>query len=417
MINIQRSSILCARCAAVLLVACGGRQNVQCEQDSNCNLSGGGVCTLNATTGNRWCAYPDPQCPSGYRFSDLDVGDGVSGECVIRLIDAGIDSQDAYVGDGNITCRPRIAFTDGAANMREVWVTNPDGTGKQNVSNAASYDDWRPSWSPDGTKLVFESNRSGNFDIWKVNADGSGLINLTATSSAADVQAVWSPDGNKIAFVRNSYPWVMNADGTGALQVSTLTQVNDLSWSADSTKIVFGHIEAQTGTPALYVTSLSGGTPIRVSPVGDIGSSASWAPNAKILYYGGFSNFDVYTVNGDGSGLFNVTQSAASEYSPRWAPNGTAIVFTSDVNGRRELWRVASTGGMQTQLTSNGLTSGTGTGDFATDVSSDSMLVAFDRRTSQTTSQVGVIGIDGSNITLFDAGHGNARGAVFAKCP
>lgn len=55
---------------------------MQCEQDSNCNLSGGGVCTLNSVTGNSWCAYPDPECASGFRFSDLDVGDGVGGVCV-----------------------------------------------------------------------------------------------------------------------------------------------------------------------------------------------------------------------------------------------------------------------------------------------------------------------------------------------
>jgi hypothetical protein len=61
--------------------ACYERANVQCEQDSNCDLSGGGVCT-SAETGNRWCAYPDPNCPAGYRYSTQAVGDGVSGACV-----------------------------------------------------------------------------------------------------------------------------------------------------------------------------------------------------------------------------------------------------------------------------------------------------------------------------------------------
>src|SRR5439155_365942 len=43
-----------------------------------------------ASTGNHWCAYPDPVCPSGYRFSDHDVGDGVSGSCVAQT-DTGVD--------------------------------------------------------------------------------------------------------------------------------------------------------------------------------------------------------------------------------------------------------------------------------------------------------------------------------------
>lgn len=78
MTRIQTLIIVAAASAA----ACTGRKNVQCEQDSNCDLSGGGVCTTVAETNNRWCAYPDPQCESGYRFSDFDVGDGVSNQCV-----------------------------------------------------------------------------------------------------------------------------------------------------------------------------------------------------------------------------------------------------------------------------------------------------------------------------------------------
>jgi hypothetical protein len=84
-----------------LLVACGGRANVQCEQDSNCDLSGGGKCLgASSGTGDQWCAYPDPECPSGYRYSNEDVGDGLSGVCVATSLgDAGTDAPaDATLG-------------------------------------------------------------------------------------------------------------------------------------------------------------------------------------------------------------------------------------------------------------------------------------------------------------------------------
>lgn len=399
--------------AALVAAGCGGRHNVPCEVDTNCDLSADGRCIQGPT--EKWCAYPDSSCPSGYRFSELDVGDGVSGQCVASHdVDAGVDAVDAEIGDGNVSCKPRIAFADGVTGKREVWVTNPDGSGKQNVSNSAAYDDWRPSWSPDGTKLVFESNRTGNFDIFKVNADGSGLTNLTPSSSTDDIWPVWSPDGTKIAFVRNGTPWVMSADGSGPMQVSTLSQTNTLAWSPDSSKIMFAHIEAQSGTPSLYVVSLPNGSPVKVSPSGNFSPSGSWAPNDKIVFYSGGANFDVYTVNADGSGSFNVTQTAANESAPKM--RGTTIVMSSDQNGKVEVWRVSNTGGTQSQVTSNNLTT-SGTGDFVTDISSDGMLVAFDRRTSPTTSQIGVIRIDGSNIVTFDAGAGNARGGVFAVCP
>jgi len=54
--------------------------DVPCQQDSNCSLSPGGMCTESPT--GKWCAYPDPSCASGYRFSDLDVEDSVAATCV-----------------------------------------------------------------------------------------------------------------------------------------------------------------------------------------------------------------------------------------------------------------------------------------------------------------------------------------------
>lgn len=72
--------LLAATCAPLILPACFERRNVPCQQDSNCDIGGGGVC-LAAETGNRWCAYPDAACASGYRYANDDVGDGAAGTC------------------------------------------------------------------------------------------------------------------------------------------------------------------------------------------------------------------------------------------------------------------------------------------------------------------------------------------------
>ena len=75
----------------ILGAGCGGRANVECAVDSNCDLMGGGICKQSAA-GGHWCAYPDTGCPSGYSYSNENVGDGVSGSCVAEsapAIDAG----------------------------------------------------------------------------------------------------------------------------------------------------------------------------------------------------------------------------------------------------------------------------------------------------------------------------------------
>jgi sulfatase modifying factor 1 len=70
----------------------GGRADLQCEQSSNCDLAVGGMC-FNPGTGSHWCAYPDNSCASGYRYSDVQVGDGVSGTCVATGSDGGVDGS------------------------------------------------------------------------------------------------------------------------------------------------------------------------------------------------------------------------------------------------------------------------------------------------------------------------------------
>jgi hypothetical protein len=74
---------------AVGLGGCYSPFEVECGADAHCNRFPGGLCHANLQTDRHWCKYPDPACPSGYRYSDLDVGDGVSATCVPADVDEG----------------------------------------------------------------------------------------------------------------------------------------------------------------------------------------------------------------------------------------------------------------------------------------------------------------------------------------
>jgi TolB protein len=77
-----------------------------------------------------------------------------------------------------------------------VWTVAPDGSDEMNLTQHEALDsDQR--WSPDGTRIVFASDRSGNRDVWVMDADGGNPTQLT-TDSADDLQPAWSPDGTKI---------------------------------------------------------------------------------------------------------------------------------------------------------------------------------------------------------------------------
>jgi uncharacterized repeat protein (TIGR01451 family) len=80
---------------------------------------------------------------------------------------------------------------------------NGDGSGQTNLTGSVGTLNTQPDWSPDGTRIVFTSNRTGgNVDIWVMDASGVNPIRLTS-EAAIDDQPVWSPDGTQITFTSN----------------------------------------------------------------------------------------------------------------------------------------------------------------------------------------------------------------------
>jgi Tol biopolymer transport system component len=426
------SKVLCG-VAVVATAACNNRANVQCETDPNCNLTTGGVCAV-VGTGNHWCAYPDPGCPGGFRFSDQDVGDGVSGACVPSEIDAGVDAA-VPVTDGDTTCKLRVVFVDGkppfsgqddGSGQREVWTANPDGSGLVNLSNNEAADDAHPSWSPDGFKVAFASNRSnnaGHYQIFVVNVDGTGLTNLTPTLLDASMPS-WSPDGTRIAFARSGNVWTMNADGSGAAQLTTLsagTVARIVAWSADGKQLLYDQ-SPQSGniTNSLYVANVgTAGVPTKLNTGNSQELGDGWAPFSRIVLD---NRFDVFTVNGDGSSLVNVTKSTdtSTQIGGAVATNsGNTIVFyrsRADDSNHFDLWSIPAVGGVAVQVTN---TNGTRSSDLATSASPDGSTISLRRVTDTVqgtnvvvTTQIGTVGTDGNGLHLFNAPGGSNANEV-----
>lgn len=95
----------------VVLSACPGPEKaVPCDDNADCDLSTGGVCSASAGAGRMWCSYPDPECPSGLRFSDENVGDDLAGTCTDHVAAAEYTLTVSLGGDGEGAV---IAMPDG----------------------------------------------------------------------------------------------------------------------------------------------------------------------------------------------------------------------------------------------------------------------------------------------------------------
>ncbi|MCW5809105.1 MAG: hypothetical protein KIT31_42520, partial [Deltaproteobacteria bacterium] len=88
-------------------LACHRAADVPCAGDLDCDLAASGLCVA-SSSGRAWCAYPDGACTSGYRYSDLDVGDGLAAACTeafaLRVALGGGGTGEIATAQGPLAC-------------------------------------------------------------------------------------------------------------------------------------------------------------------------------------------------------------------------------------------------------------------------------------------------------------------------
>lgn len=270
---------------------------------------------------------------------------GLLGVASTSTASAGADSAPLIVNG-------RIAFSTGfiqpdpdPEGHSQVYTVNPDGTDVRQLTHVPEGSQaGDPDWSPNGRRIAYVSNVSGDFSVMVMYADGSGKHALVQTAGSDYFTPRWSPDGTQLAVVHCryliGYPLgcdidVLNADGTGRrILVGSHVVNKDPEWSPDGTQIAFDSNRAGLISAVWLVNSAGGGLQRLTRPVIEA-FYPQWSPlGNRILFANnqGRPHTNTFVMNPDGSRARQLTgvPYPYSAFFATYAPDGRHISFISD---------------------------------------------------------------------------------------
>ena len=275
-----------------------------------------------------------------------------------------------------VDAQAQIAFASNRDGNAEIYVIDADGGNLRRLTNNR-HDDYSPSWSPDGKRIAFSSDRDGHVidgrptsEIYVMEADGGNSQNLT-NNPGNDRDPSWSPDGKRIAFASerdgnfNVEIYVMDNDGSNQQRL-TNNPLYDMSpsWSPDGKRIVFssqraGHFETKFGiTDEIYVMDADGGNQQRLTENRKNDWFPSWSPDGERIAFasdrkGDLENFEIYVMDADGGNQQRLTENRVYDWSPVWSPDGERIAFYSLRDGNAEIYVMDADGDNPQNLTNH----------------------------------------------------------------
>ncbi len=218
-----------------------------------------------------------------------------------------------------------------------------------------SFDSWEsePALSPDGGRVAYVSDISGNLDLYAIGVTGGSPIALT-DHAASDRSPAWLPDGSAVLFVSNR----LGADGvwkTGQLggpPTLVLENARDPAVSPDGRLLAFAR-EDSSGATRVLVTSLE--DPGQATDLTGPGHGLwaqrqpAWSPDGKRICYAAYDG--LWQVPSGGGRPQRILAGSDMDQEPCWSPDGRRIYFASYRGGNLALWSVPATGGEPQRVT------------------------------------------------------------------
>jgi Tol biopolymer transport system component len=234
----------------------------------------------------------------------------------------------------------KIAFAayDDAEEAYATYVVQANGNGLTRVVGEAS----QPAFSPDGQEIVFHSWRRDRLGLQVVSTEGGEMVDAIIGTQIEDSAPSFSQDGARIAFASNKegdrkwriyVSWLV---GTGEPIELRLGESPD--WSPEGDKIVYRGCDERGGNCGLHIMDENGANPTRLTT--DASDNApAWSPDGRQVVFMSArdGNWEIYVVDLTNPRPRRLTTNPANDGLPAWSPNGQRIAFLSDRDG---IWAI-----------------------------------------------------------------------------
>ena len=261
---------------------------------------------------------------------------------------------------------PRIVFASNRDGDWNIYSMDVNGDNLLQLTDQAASDEY-PACSPDGRRIAFTSERGVTSDLYVMDSDGKNMVRLTE-DNFLESRASWRPDGTRFAFssfrfvVGNSEIYAMDADGNNLINL-TKHKWHDVvpSWSPDGSKIAFVSFrDLGFNTPHHIFIMNADGTERR-NLTGDTHLRDNWGPtwspdgsriafSSRRFFREGTRN-DIFVITADGKELEQLTDGAGWNTSPVYSPDGTKIAYVSRRDGDSNIYMMDANGKNSVKLT------------------------------------------------------------------
>jgi Tol biopolymer transport system component/TRAP-type C4-dicarboxylate transport system substrate-binding protein len=274
-----------------------------------------------------------------------------------------------------------IVYQSDRSGSEGVWLIHPDGT-EDHQMNANGMTVLLPDWSPDGKRLVVASRGGETEPIYEYDLNTETFRQLFACEDPClgDDEPTYSPDGTKVVFVRAQLPivysdaigddvpgncslWIGDVATGETKQITNNPACNreyNPRWSPDGTQLVYWRNPYENGRStgtAVYVMNADGTNERQVTDPTMFGGEADWSHDGQWIVFATYplAEFNstakvsnLYRIHPDGTGLEQLTFNESTNLratQPRYTPDGNWIIFTAVTSSSRSLWVIPAEGG------------------------------------------------------------------------